>query len=252
MARLTGKFVWFECVTPEAARAKAFYGELIGWKIQPFTMGEQSYDMLTAGDEPVGGYSRPEDQPSAGNRPHWTSYVSVDDVDATAKKIVAEGGKIVDEAFDVPTIGRMARVADPQGATFWIMAGTGDDSPDAPPAQGRFYWNELWARDGEDATRFYQKVFGYTDKPMEMPEGNYHVLEAAGIPRAGIMTSPKTEVPPMWLPYVAVDDCNATVARAEKLGGAVHVPPTDVPGIGRFAILADPLGATFGVIKPAS
>jgi predicted enzyme related to lactoylglutathione lyase len=246
MAKLTGKFVWFECVTSDIPRAKAFYSELIGWQIKPFPMGEEAYEMLTVGETPVGGYARPD----PGEPSHWTSYLSVDDVDATVKKIEAEGGKLLRAAFDVPEVGRMAKVADPQGASFWIMAVT-ELKPDEPPAQGLFHWNELWARDAEKAVRFYEKVFGYTTRSMDMPEGKYHVLEQEGAMRAGVMKSTQKDVPPMWLPYVTVDDCDQTVARARKLGGAVHLQPTDIPNIGRFAILADPGGATFAIIKPA-
>jgi predicted enzyme related to lactoylglutathione lyase len=247
MARLTGKFVWFECVTNEAGKAKAFYTELFGWKVQPFAMGEESYEMLTVGPTPVGGFA----QPDPGAPPHWTSYLSVPDVDATLEKVRGEGGAVLKPAFDVPVVGRMAQVADPQGASFWVMAGSEDDTPDLPPAQGLFQWNELWARDGEKAVRFYEKIAGYTTRTMPMPEGGtYYLLERDGVPRAGVMTSPRSEVPPMWLPYVGVDDCDATVSRAQKLGGSVHVPATDIPGVGRFAILGDPLGATIAIIKP--
>jgi predicted enzyme related to lactoylglutathione lyase len=250
MARLTGKFVWFECVTAEQARAKAFYGDVIGWKTQPFKAGGETYDMATVGDKPVGGYASPGDDAKSAP-PHWVSYVSVDDVDATAKLIKAEGGALLEGPFDVPEVGRMARVADPQGAVFWLMAGTGDDTPDAPSRHGEFHWNELWTRDADAAVRFYQKVFGYSSKSMAMPDGTYHVLEKGGVPRGGIMASTDEKVPPMWLPYVAVDDCDAVVARAEKLGATIHAPPTDIPEVGRFAVLADSNGATFAVVKPA-
>ena len=254
MPRLSGKFVWFECVTSEVSKAKAFYGEVIGWKTQPFPMGKETYEMLAVGETPVGGYASPEDAAGAAGPSHWTSYVSVDEVDATVKKVVAEGGALLQEPFDVPEVGRMARVADPQGATFWLMSGhDGNDAPDVPPVQGHFNWNELWARDGASAVRFYEKVLGYTSKQTAMPDGGtYHVLEKDGVPRAGVMTSPMPKVPPMWLPYVAVDDCDAAVARAVKHGGAAHVPPTDIPDVGRFAILADTNGARFGVLKPAA
>ena len=250
MARLTGKFVWFECVTAKAERAKAFYGEVFGWKTQPFTIASESYEMVTVGEKPVGGYASPGDDAKSAP-PHWVSYVSVDDVDATAVKIKAEGGALLEGPFDVPEVGRMARVADPQGAVFWLMRGSGDDEPDAPAKHGEFYWNELWTRDAEAAVRFYERVLGYSSKATPMQDGTYHVLEKEGVPRAGVMTAPDAKMPPMWLPYVAVDDCDATVARAEKQGGKVHMPPTDVPSIGRFAVLADSNGATFAVIKPA-
>jgi predicted enzyme related to lactoylglutathione lyase len=249
MARLSGKFVWFEYVTSDVAKAKAFYGDVIGWKTTPFAMKDRTYEMLMAGEKMVGGYATPE----PGQRPHWTSYLSVDDVDAAARKVVAEGGALLVAAFDIPEVGRMAKVADPQGATFWIMTGTGEggDDADAPSSQGTFHWNELWTRDAAKAMRFYEKAFGFTSKTMPMPEGDYHMLEAGGVPRAGVLTSTKPEVPPMWLPYVAVDDCDATAARAKRQGGAIHLEPTDIPNVGRFAILGDPLGATFAVIKPA-
>lgn len=251
MPRLSGKFVWFECVTSQVEKAKAFYAEVVGWKTQPFPMGKETYEMLTVGETPVGGYASPEDAAGAAAPSHWTSYMSVDDVDATAKKVVAEGGALLQAAFDVPEVGRMAKVADPQGASFWLMSSQdGNDAADAPPVQGHFTWNELWARDGDTAVRFYEKVFGYTSKAMPMPDGTYNVLEKDGVPRAGIMTSPLKNVPPMWLPYVAVDDCDAAMARAKKHGGAEHVPPTDIPDVGRFAILADTNGATLGVLKP--
>jgi len=249
MADKTGKFVWFECVTADSAKAQAFYGEVIGWKTQPFPMGEETYTMLAAGETPVGGYTAPEG-PLAGAPPHWTSYVLVADVDATLKKITSAGGKILQPAFDVPGIGRMSQVADPQGASFWVMAGEEEGAPDAPATHGQFHWNELWARDADKVVPFYEKVLGYKSKAMAMPDGTYHVLEKGGLPRAGIMTAPP-DAPSAWLPYVAVDDCDAAVERASKNGGSIQVPATDIPNIGRFAVFTDPNGATLAVIKPA-
>jgi predicted enzyme related to lactoylglutathione lyase len=248
MAQLIGKFVWFENVTSEIEKARAFYGEVLGWKVQEMKMGSDSYAMIVAGETPVGGFTAPEKP----GRPHWTSYLSVADVDATARKITASGGKTLAPAFDVPTIGRMQPVADPEGATFWIMRGEGDDTADSPPAQGKFFWNELWARDAARAAAFYRDVFGFTVKEMAMEGMTYRVLERDGVSRAGIMTSELKDVPPMWLPYVAVDDCDATTARAGKLGATVHLPPTDIPTVGRFSVFADPSGATLAVIKPAA
>jgi len=248
MAQLTGKFVWFECVTPEIEKAKAFYGEVLGWKVQPMSMGKDTYEMVVAGETPIGGYTAPQTKEPS----HWTSYLSVADVDATARKITAAGGKLLAPAFDVPTIGRMQQVADPEGASFWIMRGEGDGSADAPPAPGKFHWNELWARDAAKAADFYRDAFGFTVKEMPMGEMTYRLLEKDGVPRAGVFTSERKDVSPMWLPYVTVDDCDAATARATRLGAKVHVPPTDIPTVGRYAIFADPNGATIAVIKPAT
>ncbi len=251
MSKLPGKFVWFELVSRDARKAQAFYGEVLGWKVEAMPMGAFTYEMVKVGDDTIGGYAPPS---SDRTPPHWISYVSVDDVDATVAKVTAAGGKVVEAPHDVPTVGRMARIADPQGAELSLFASArNDDAPDAPSAPGRFFWTELWTGDDAGAVAFYQQVFGYCHKDMDMgPAGTYHVLEQAGIPRGGVMKSPQAGVPAMWLPYVAVADCDAAARRASKLGGKVIAEPSDIPGIGRFAILADPTGATIAVIKPAA
>ena len=121
-----------------------------------------------------------------------------------------------------------------------------------PATQGHFAWNELWARDGATAVRFYEeKVFGYTSKQMAMPDGTYNVLEEGGVPRAGVMTSPLPDVPPMWLPYVAVNDCDAARARAQEARRGRARAADRHPRRGPRRDLADTNGATLGVLKPA-
>ena len=101
--QLPGKFVWFELVSKDAKKAQAFYGEVLGWKVQPFPMGNSTYEMIYAGDTMIGGYATPKSdrQPA-----HWISYVSVEDVDATVKAATANGGKVVEAPYDIPTVGR--------------------------------------------------------------------------------------------------------------------------------------------------
>lgn len=247
MSHLPGTFVWFELVTKDVAKAKAFYGEVLGWKVEAVSMGSFEYEMIKAGEVTIGGYA-----PQTPGAPRWTSYVSVEDVDAAAKRVVAKGGKILDAAADVPGVGRMARVADAQGAEFNLFR-SADGDVDPGQGDGRFFWNELWTSDAASALAFYADVVGYSHKAMDMgPMGTYHVLEHGGAPRGGLMKSPDAMVPPMWLPYVAVADADAAAKRAARLGGKVVAEPSDIPGIGRFAILTDPTGATFAVIKPAA
>jgi uncharacterized protein len=249
MSHLPGTFVWFELVTKDVAQAKAFYGEVLGWKVEAVSMGSFEYEMIKAGEATIGGYAPNK---AAGRAPHWTSYVSVDDVDAAVERVVARGGKVVDKASDTPGVGRMARVADAQGAEFNLFrSAEGDREP--AKGDGTFFWNELWTTDATKALAFYEDVVGYTHKDMDMgPMGTYHVLEHGGAPRGGLMKSPDAKAPPMWLSYVAVADADAAAKRASKLGGKVIAEPSDIPGIGRFAILADPAGAVFAVIKPAA
>ena len=152
MARTPGKFVWFEHASGDARKAQAFYGEILGWKVQRWGGG---YEMISAGETPdtmVGGYA------AEGGRPRWISYVSVEDVDAAARAAVENGGKILAPPRDAPGAGRVARIADPQGAELCLFSKEGGDPPDrarsrAPPA-GRFFWNELHTSDPEKALAF--------------------------------------------------------------------------------------------------
>ncbi len=170
-----GRFVWFELVAGDHAKAKAFYPELLGWKLDPMKMPDgSSYPLLKAGGTPFGGL---RDLPREGVPPHWVSYVSVADVDTTAKKVVAEGGKTLMDAISVPTVGRMQPVADPEGSVFMLFHAESGD-PEATQGAGAFHWNELWAKDPKAVAAFYEKVLGYQHSVMEMPSGEYLVLKS--------------------------------------------------------------------------
>lgn len=243
-----GKFVWFELMTKDVEKAVAFYPETMPWKIAQTPMQDGSkYSMIAVGEAGVGGFLTPAvDMPT-----HWVSYVSVEDVDATAKKIEAAGGTLHADAFDVPGVGRIQPASDPHGGGFCLFkAETGD--PPAVEGPGSFHWNELWTQDPKVSIRFYESVFGYSHDEMEMPDGKYYVFMDGEQPRGGMLKAPSSDVPTMWLQYVTVEDCDATVARAKGNGAAVVADPVDAEGVGRFAILRDPLGGMIGVIKPAS
>lgn len=245
---LPGKFVWFELVTREPKKAQAFYAEVLGWRTQAFPMGPVSYEMIYAGDTMLGGYAAPTSntQPS-----HWIAYVSVPDVDAAAKVVVAKGGKIVEPPSDIPTVGRRARIADPQGAEVCLFKSSTGDPADVPMApQGWFFWNELHTPDPVKALAFYEAVVGYTHSTMESPAGDYHVVSSGGVGRGGVTQHLPPGVPPHWLPYVSVDDVDATIARAKRLGAKIPMGPEDIPGIGRFGVFQDPGGAALAVMKP--
>lgn len=246
MTTLTGKFVWFELVTTDRAKAEAFYGEVLGWKTSSMPMGNESYTMLVNGPAPVGGVVAAEGKA----RPHWISYVAVPDVDAALAKVAPAGGKVLEPAFAVPTVGRMAKIADPQGAPLYLFRGEKADQESAP-GTGGFTWNELMSSAPEAAVRFYEAVVGYRHESMDMgPAGTYHVLKHGDASRAGVTTTPPG-APDHWVPYVAVDDCDATAGRVKRNGGTIHVEPTDIPDIGRFAIFGDPTGATLAILQPA-
>ena len=245
LARTPGKFVWFEHASADPKRAQAFYGEVLGWK----TRSWGAYEMIFAGETPdtmVGGYV------VDAKRPRWISYLSVEDVDAVARAVAENGGRVLEGAREVPGAGRIARVSDPQGAELSLFTKEGGDPPDArrdeaPPAR-RFFWNELHTRDPLRALAFYEKVLGYERQTLEMgPAGRYHLLARGGAGRAGV--SDEAEDGAHWLPYVSVDDPDATLSRARRLGAEICTGPLDIPGVGRFGVFTDPTGASLAVMK---
>lgn len=249
MSNTNTRFVWFEYLSDEAAAARRFYGEVLPWTVEEMEMGgDAPYPMIKVGDAGIGGFAP---LPRPGVEPHWVGYLAVDDVDAAAKKVVAGGGKALMDAFDVPTVGRMQPVADPEGGALFLFKGAGDDAP-AAEGPGSFHWNELWADDPEALAAFYQKALGLGGESMQMPEGPYCMLTAGGAPIAGILGKPAAGVPTHWMPYVAVDDADAAVKRAVSGGGEQIGDMHDVQGVGRFGIVKDPQGATLGLIKPAA
>ncbi len=264
MAYLHGKFVWFTLFSNDVERAKSFYSELFGWSIEAIAGRDRgaggedpagkagrampigTYHVFKVGDQGIGGTVT---NPNAGAPSHWISYLSVDDVDGTAKAAKAAGAKVVAEPHDVPTIGREATIADPQGALIALIKGESADPPEVSGA-GTWHWNELWAKDADAAAAFL-KSLGFTSEIMPMPTGPYHILKAGDVPRGGLMKAPDPNVPPMWLGYVQVDDADETARRAKDLGAEVLGELIDVPDVGRFGMVKDPTGAVVGFIKPA-
>jgi predicted enzyme related to lactoylglutathione lyase len=246
--QIPGKFVWFELVTRDAKKAQAFYGEVLGWKVLPFPMGKGTYEMIQVGDAMVGGYAEPKNDTQGS---HWLSYVSVEDVDAVAKAAIANGGKVIEEPYDIPSVGRTARIADPQGAELCPFHSSAGNDPDTIPPNGGFLWNELHTTDAAKALQFYEKVFGFSHRAMPMgPEGTYYILSKGGVDRGGAFTEVPKGAKAFWLPYVNVDDADATAARARRLGAKMFVGPEDIPGVGRFAVFQDPTGASLAIMKP--
>lgn len=250
--QLPGKFVWFELETREVEKAQAFYAAVLGWRAVPFRMGAASYDMIFTGETPdtmIGGYAAPA---RAGAPSRWIAYASVIDVDATLATAAARGGRVVQPATDVPGVGRRGRLADPEGAELCVITRAMGDPPDRLAApHGAFFWNELHARDAAGALAFYEAVLGFTHQTMQNPGGGgYHVLSRGGVGRAGVTGLAPQDPAAYWLPYAAADDVDAAVARARRGGAAVRVEPQEIPDVGRFAVIADPTGASLAIMKP--
>lgn len=249
MTHLRGKFVWFEHLSSDLHAARRFYEQLFGWRSEEVRMEEETYFLIKHGDRGIGGFrTAPADEEA----PHWLSYLSVEDVDTAMARAVAAGALVLAPATDFPPFGRGATLRDPTGAVFSIWRGAQDDPPDREyPPPDEWCWDELLTADPDAAIAFYTSAFDYSVESMPMGEaGTYHLLLADGIRRAGIMASPQPGMPPHWLPYVAVDDADASAAKASALGGQVLVPPKDIPDVGRFSVVNDPVGAVVAVFRP--
>jgi len=245
MAYLHGKFAWFEHWSGSMDRAREFYGALLGWSSEPVPMGANRYNMIMNGAQGVGGFmAAPPGMPA-----QWVSYLSVPDVDAAASNASAAGATVLMPPTDFAPAGRAAAIADPQGAALSLWKGAEGDRPDTEKvAPGDWYWNECCTPDNRAALAFYAKVFGFAHEAMDMgPQGTYYILLKDGIARGGLLSRPGRA---RWQPIISVADCDAAVARATTLGASVLEAPHDVPGgVGRFALLTDPTGATIGLIR---
>jgi uncharacterized protein len=243
VASTVGKFVWHEQVSPDPKQAQDFYTQLFGWNTEAFKPGETEYTMIASGGQSHGGFGKAmEGAPP----PHWLSHVRVENVDETIEKAKRAGGKLAAGPFEMGEVGRIAIIADPQGA--YISAYEPEGEASAP--EGVFVWDELATTDADDAQRFYGEVFGWTTSDMGPEYGGYRIFNREEVGIAGFMAVPDKTATPHWQPYVAVDDPDATTAKATELGGATLLEPMDVPKVGRLAVLQDPQGATFGIIRP--
>jgi uncharacterized protein len=245
-----GFFVWHEHLTRDVKAAIAFYSEVVGWKTQPFGEGGD-YVMWVGGQGPLGGVMRlPEEAAKMGAPPHWTAHVQVEDVDAAVALTKKLGGKVCKEPTDIPTVGRFAVIADPQGASISMFKPNGDMTLHDSSKDGEFCWNELMTSDSAAAFEFYSELFGWKIlESMEMGAmGTYRIFGVGERRLGGMMTVPKgTPMPPTWIYYASTSDLDAAIGRATKKGAKVMNGPMDVPGGGRIAQLTDAQGAAFAL-----
>jgi len=246
-----GTFSWVELATRDGAAAKRFYTSLFGWGVDEMPVGDgTTYTMLTKNGKRVGALYQMSAQ-QQGVPPHWNSYVTVASADDSAAQAKKLGGNVMLEPFDVLDAGRMAVLSDPTGAVFSLWQPKRHIGADLVNEPGAFCWNELYTTDPNKAADFYMGLFGWTKDARHMDYGEYVIFNRGGRQMCGMMQIPKEwrPVPPHWLVYFSVDDCDASVAKATSLGAKAMMPPMDIENVGRFAMLTDPEGAGFAVIK---
>jgi hypothetical protein len=247
-----GSFCWVELMTTDPDGAKRFYGELMGWQHHDDPIGPDAvYTMLLKDGRNVGAlYRLGAEQAKQGTPPHWGAYVSVASVDAVAGLVGGLGGRLLMEPFDVMAVGRMAVLQDPTGGILSLWQPKQHIGFQLRDEPGSVCWNELLTHDTQKAGAFYAGLFGW--KPNVQPMGSFDYTSFMLGERyvAGMMPI-QAEWGPMpthWFTYFKVIDCDASAAKAAGIGGKVASAPCDIPEVGRFAVLVDPQGASFGIL----
>lgn len=247
-----GTFNWIDLATTDAGAAKQFYVGLFGWEAQDMPAGPDNiYTMFQKGGKNVAALYEMNEEQSMGMPPSWMSYVSVADANAVAEKAKALGGQVLDKPFDVMDAGRMAVLQGPTGEVFNIWQPKSNIGAEVVNEPGTLGWNELATNDTEKAKAFYTQLFGWGTQVQEMPMTTYTTFMLGERMNGGMlqMTEEWGDMPPHWMVYFVVEDCDASAEKAKSLGGEIGVPPTDLPPVGRFSVIKDPQGAHFTIIK---
>jgi uncharacterized protein len=265
---IAGVPCWIDTMQPDPAAAAEFYAGLFGWDVEdampPGAPGHYFIGRLHGGDVAGIGSQPPDATPAS----VWNTYVWVEDADATAEKVRAAGGSVLMEPGDVEGAGRTAVLADPAGAVFCVWQAREHRGAAVVNEPGSLNFNTLSTRDLHGACAFYGAVFGwelvdvgtgsmwalpaYGDFLEQRTPGTRERMAEMGAPPrfievvAAAMSIPaeQADTPAHWSVTFAVEDADATAARAAELGGRVVVPPFDAPWV-RAAVIADPQGATF-------
>ena len=251
-----GTFCWPELIAHDLDAAKKFYTAFFDWGTNEMPTGEgQVYVMAQVDGKNVGAmYKMMPEQREQGIPSNWLSYFSVDNVDEVAKKVSELGGTVMHGPADVPEAGRMALCLDPQGAAFALWQAGNHIGAQLINQHATLSWNECAVKDRKAGRDFYTQLFGWTSQDQDMgPNGIYTTFLNDGNMTAGLfeLTEEMEGIPPHWMIYFAVDDCDAMAEKATSLGASLHVPPTDIPDIGRFSVVEDPQGAVFSIIQLA-
>jgi hypothetical protein len=239
--------------TSHSKAAEAFYRQVIGWEVKDSGATAFTYTFVSVGEQLIGGIMPLSSEAcEAPMKPGWVGYIGVDDVDAYAAKVVAQGGSLLRSPMDIPEVGRFSVVADPYGAVFILFKGTRDDEPvSAPPrTPGHIGWHELHAGNGQGAFDFYAGLFGWTKaEAIDMgPMGVYQTFATGGAPVGGMMTKMPDSPSPFWLYYFNVEAIDPAVDRVKKGGGQILMGPHQVPGGDWIAQGTDPQGAMFAMV----
>jgi len=264
---MAGFPVWYELMTNDPAKAAPFYNAVLGWDIpqtgNTLPNGAQYREIARADGGVQGGVlSLSEEMLQSGARPAWVTYFHVPDTDTSLAAAKAAGATCMMEAMDMPGVGRLAMLTDPQGAFFYLMTLEGYEGQDmsdsgvfAPDKHGQCAWNELNTSNAAQQEAFYTSLLGWQQAgEMPMPGEYTYKLYNLGDTPVGAIGSMKPEgMPNAWLPYFRVSDIHAAKAAVAQHDGQIMMGPHEVPGDDMIIVAFDPQGAAVGLVgaKPA-
>ncbi|WP_438489126.1 VOC family protein [Streptomyces sp. S186] len=259
---LTTNFVpgapnWLDLGAPDVDAAAAFYSAVLGWTFQSAGPEAGGYGFFQLDGRTVAAVGPCQEE---GASPAWTPYFHTADADATCKAVEQAGGRVRVPAMDVFTAGRLAQLTDPTGADFAVWQPGDVQGLDAVMEPNTLCWTELYTTDAAAAKEFYRAVFGWTYRDMSMDGGViYSVASAPGAgsgddtAHGGILQLQQMHLDAgstsEWHPYFGVTDVDARYDTATEHGATPLIAPMDVSGVGRLAMLTDPAGAPFALIK---
>jgi predicted enzyme related to lactoylglutathione lyase len=249
-----GSFCWVELGTTDAKNAKAFYAGLFGWRPEDMPMGGgQVYTMLLIQGKAIGAlYEMDENMRRMSVPTSWLQYIAVENADQTVAQVKKLGGHVMKEPFDVFDAGRMAVIQDPAGAVFAVWQPNRNIGIRITGEPHTLCWSELATSDTSGSIEFYTRLLGWSAKAGAPGGMDYTEISNQGRPMGGIMPmTPEMGKTAHWTPYFLVTGCDSTAGKAKQLGGSLCVPPTNIPDVGRFAVISDPQGAVFSIFQPA-
>ena len=248
--QLTGKFIWFDLATPAISEQKRFYGSVFGWTFDSPVRTDDAYVFIKNRGRAIGGMFLHEPPAGEQDGAAWIALMSVPDPDRTSATVKASGGSVEVDPANVAGRGRHAVFRDPAGAVFGVLRSDSGDPFDDEVETGGIIWVDLFARDVEDMARFYGALAPFEIADRDITEDVARkVLSAHGMPRAGIIPVDEEANRSAWVPYVRVEDVEATLEKVVAGGGFTIVAPDENLHDGNVAVFVDPNGGVTGIVR---
>ncbi len=248
--QLPGKFIWFDLATPAISNQKRFYGSVFGWTFESPVRTDDAYVFIKNRGSAIGGMFLHEPPTGEQDGAAWIALMSVTDADKAAVTVKSNGGSVEVDPASVAGRGRHAVFRDPAGAVFGVLNSDSGDPFDDEVEMGGIIWVDLFARDVESMAQFYGALAPFEIADRDITENVARkVLSAHGIPRAGIIPVDEEANRSAWVPYVRVENVEATLEKVVEGGGFVIVAPDENLHDGNVAVFVDPNGAVTGVVK---